>query len=65
MKKIIMLLFMGIIGLSCLDEEEKKVLEGSYKLSPTATLGKVRMYTSKGEVTDKAKIKQFLSKKVR
>ena len=58
-----MLLFMGIIVLSCLDEEEKKVLEGSYRLSPTATLGKVRMYTSKGGVTDEAKIRQFLSKK--
>lgn len=63
MKKIIMLLFIGIIVLSCQDEEEKNTLEGSYKLSPTATLGKVRMYTSKGEVTDEAKIKQFLSKK--
>lgn len=61
MKKVLMMLFTGIIVSSCLNEEEKFVLEGSYKLPPTATLGKVRMYTSKGEVTDEAKIRKFLS----
>ena len=63
MKKVLMMLFIGIIVSSCLNEkeEEKFVLEGSYKLPPTATLGKVRMYTSKGEVTDEAKIRKFLS----
>lgn len=62
MKKVLMMLFIGIIVSGCLNEEEEKfVLEGSYKLPPTATLGKVRMYTSKGEVTDEAKIRKFLS----
>lgn len=62
MKKVLMMLFIGIIVSSCLNEEEKKIMpEGSYKLPSTVTLGKVRMYTSKGEVTDEAKIKKFLS----
>ena len=62
MKKVLMMLFIGIIVSSCQNEEEKFALEGSYKLHPTATLGKVRMYTSKGEVTDEAMIRKFLSR---
>lgn len=47
MKKVLMMLFIGIIVSSCLNEEEKKIVpEGSYKLPSTVTLGKVRMYTS-------------------
>ena len=57
-----MMLFIGTIVSGCLNEEEKEIVtEGSYKLSPTATLGKVRMYTSKGEVTDEVKIRKYLS----
>lgn len=61
MKKVLMALFIGIIVLSCQNEEEKIVPEGNYKLPSSATFGKVRMYTSNGEVTDEAKIRKFLS----
>ncbi|MCD7941596.1 MAG: hypothetical protein LUH50_16955 [Bacteroides intestinalis] len=59
-----MMLFIGIIVSSCLhDEEEVSVLEGSYKLPSTLTVGKVQMFTSEGVVTDEAKIKEFLAQK--
>lgn len=60
MRKVLMMLFMGIIASSCLNEEEKFVPKGRYQLPPTMTLGKVRMYTSRGVVTDEAKIRKFL-----
>lgn len=61
MKNLLLILFISIIFASC-EKENEFVLGGSYKLASTFSAGKVRMYTSNGEVTDEATIRKFLKR---